>query len=390
MRGEVREPLGRGGEVGKMAKMRVALCITELDIGGAERALVELATRLDPARFDPVVYCLQPRPSSDEASCVPPLEAAGITVHCLGARRGWHIPGALRRLKRLLAEQKPDVVQTFLFHANVIGRIAARRAGVRHVVSGIRVAERHNRWHLWLDRLTTGLVDRHVCVSQAVADFSAEHARLPADRLVVIPNGIDPDRYPAERRADLQSCGLPAGRRAITYVGRLDRQKGVRWLLETAPLWLDRLPDCDLLLVGKGPEQRALEDGCREQGISDRVHLAGWRSDVPEILAASDLLVLPSVWEGMPNVVLQAMASRLPVLATDVEGVRELLGPAADAQVVRYGDTQTFAEKLVALLSDRSLASELGHENRQRVASRFTLDRMLTAYQDLWESLVES
>jgi len=370
--------------------MRVALCITDLDVGGAERTLVELATRLNPTPWEPVVYCLQPRPPSDEASCVPPLEAAGIPVHCLGARRGWHVPGALRRLQRLLAEQKPDVVQTFLFHANVIGRIAARRAGVRHVVSGLRVAERHKRWHLWGDRLTAGLVDRHVCVSRAVARFSAEHARLPADRLVVIPNGIDPDRYPAARRADLSSCGLPAGRRAVTYVGRLDRQKGVRWLVESAPRWLERLPDSDLLLVGKGPEQRALEAACRRRGIADRVHLAGWRSDVPEILAASELLVLPSMWEGMPNVVLQAMAGRLPVLATDVEGVRELLGPAADAQVVRYGDTQAFAEKLVALLSNPSLASELGHQNRQRVADRFSLARMVAAYQEVWESLVAS
>ncbi len=373
-----------------MGKIRVALCITELDVGGAERALVELATRLDPARVAPVVYCLQPRPESDEASCVPPLEAAGIAVHCLGARRTWQIPGALRRLKRLLVDEKPDLVQTFLFHANIAGRIAARRAGVRRVVSGIRVAEQHSRWHLWIDRLTAGLVDRHVCVSQAVARFSAERARLPADRLVVIPNGIDADRYPAECPADLDSCGLRAGRRVVTYVGRLDRQKGVRWLLETAPLWLERVPDCDLLLVGKGPEQGALDIECRERGISDRVQLAGWRTDVPEILAASDLLVLPSIWEGMPNVVLQAMASRLPVLATDVEGVRELLGPAADAQVVRYGDTQTFAEKLVALMSDRALASELGRQNRRRVASEFTLDRMVAAYQDLWESLMAS
>jgi len=373
-----------------MAKIRVALCITELDVGGAERALVELATRLDPARVEPVVYCLQPRPESDEASCVPPLEAAGIKVHCLGARRSRQIPGALGQLKRLLVDEKPDLVQTFLFHANIAGRIAARRAGVRRVVSGIRVAERHSRWHLWIDRLTARLVDRHVCVSQAVARFSAERARLPADKLVVIPNGIDVERYPANQPANLEALGLRADRRVVTYVGRLDRQKGVRWLLETAPLWLERLPDCDLLLVGKGPEQAALEVVSRERGISGRVQLAGWRSDVPEILAASDLLVLPSVWEGMPNVVLQAMASRLPVLATDVEGVRELLGPAADAQIVRYGDTEAFAEKLVALMSDRALASELGRQNRRRVRSEFTLSRMVAAYQDLWESLVGS
>lgn len=369
-----------------MAKLRIALLITDLDVGGAERSLVELAARLDRTRVEPVVYCLKPRPESDEASCVPALEAAGIEVHFLRLARSSQILRAVSRMSGLLAQQEPDLLQTFLFHANFVGRLAARRAGVRPVVSGIRVAERRCRWHLWADRLTAGMVDRYVCVSEAVARFSADRARLPAKKLVVIPNGIDSDRYPAKRAADLEPCGVRPGRRVVTYVGRLDRQKGVRWLVRTARCWLDRLPDCDLLLVGKGPDRPVLERLCAQHGISDRVRFAGWRPDVPEILAASELLVLPSLWEGMPNIVLEAMASRLPVLATDVEGVRELLGTGADAQTVRYGDTQTLADKMVTLMSDRDGAAELGTGNRLRVQREFTMERMVKAYHDLWES----
>ncbi len=373
-----------------MAQLNVALCITELDVGGAERALVELATRLDPHRAKAVVYCLQPRPKSDEASCVPALEAAGIEVHCLGARRTWHVPRALKRLTRLWRKQRPDLVQTFLFHANLLGRIAARRARVARVVSGIRVAERHCRWHLWLDRATAGLVDRHVCVSRAVARFSSERAGLPADRLVVIPNGIDATRYPSPAPADLTQFGVRPGGRVVTYVGRLDRQKGVRWLVDSAARWLEALPECDLLLVGHGPERQAIELLCRKHGLSDRVRLAGWRRDVPEILAASDVLVLPSGWEGMPNVLLEAMASRLPVVATDVEGVREVLGPEADAQVVPYGDTGALAERLVTVMSDGSLAAELARKNRLRAEREFAIQHTVAAYLELWESLVSS
>jgi glycosyltransferase involved in cell wall biosynthesis len=373
-----------------MAKLRIAFCITDLDVGGAERTLVELVTRVDRNRIDPVVYCLKPQPEADEASCLPRLREAGVVVHFLNARRSWRLLSVIRRLRRLLADQGPDLIQTFMFHANLVGRIAARRAGVRRVVSGIRVAERHCRWHLWADRLTTGLVDRHVCVSQAVARFSADRGGLPAARLVVIPNGIDAGAYPADRPAALDSCGVGAGRRLVTYVGRLDRQKGVRWLVGAAPRWLNRLRDCDLLLVGKGPDRAALELLCEQRGISKRVRFAGWRGDVPAILAASASLVLPSRWEGMPNVVLEAMASRLPVLATDVEGVRELLGDEADPQTVPYGDTEAFVKKLLALMSERELARQLGRKNRLRVETEFTLDRMVGAYQDLWESLVAS
>ena len=174
----------------------------------------------------------------------------------------------------------------------------------------------------------------------------------------------------------------------VTCVGRLDRQKGLAWLIEAAQAWLGRLPECDLLLVGRGPQRRKLERMCRRGGIADRVHFAGWRADVPEILAASDLLVLPSVWEGMPNAVLEAMASGLPVVATAVEGVEELLGPAAAAQTVRYGDSQAFADKVVRLMEDREAAAQLGRENRHRAEEDFDLAGMVEAYQTLWEELV--
>jgi len=373
-----------------MAKHQIALCITDLEVGGAERCLVDLATRIDRERFEPVVYCLGPRPGSEKGSCIPALESSGVPFHCLGAR-GWRDALAvLGALTRLLKQQKAGLVQAFLFHANVAGRIAARRAGVRHVVSGIRVAERHSRWHLWIDRLTSRLVQRYVCVSEAVARFSSREAGLPADKLVVIPNGIDLSKCPAVEAADRGALGLPTGCRMVTYVGRLEHQKGVDWLLETAPSWLELLPDCQLLIVGEGPQRPRLERLCREQGIEHRVRFAGWRANVPEILAASELLVLPSRWEGMPNAVLQAMASRLPVLATDVEGVRELLGPEADAQIAPFGDIAAWTRRIVDLLSDPRRAAELGGKNRLRAEKEFSLERMVAAYQGLWEELLSA
>ncbi len=371
-----------------MAETRIALCITDLDVGGAEQAMVALATRLDRSRFTPAVYCLGPEPQVSNASCIPPLKAAGLEVHCLGARRSLGFPAAVWKLRRHFLHFQPDLVQTFLFHANIVGRMAARAARVRAVVCGIRVAERDCRWHLWVDRLTSRWVDRYVCVSQSVAYFSAAQAGLAPERLVVIHNGIDLQRYPAARPALLSDAGVPLGSRVVTFVGRLEPQKGLAWLLEAAAEWLARVPDCHLVVVGRGPNRPSLERLALQRGIAARVHWLGWRSDVPEILAASDLLVLPSRWEGMPNVVLQAMASQRPVLATDVEGVRELLGESADAQTVAYGDTPGLVDKLVRILSDRELAARLGRENRTRSERLFSIDRMVAAYEELWQAIV--
>jgi glycosyltransferase involved in cell wall biosynthesis len=372
-----------------MANAKIALCITDLDVGGAEQAMVALATRLDRSQFTPVVYCLGPTPENPDASCVPPLEAAGVEVHCLGARGVWSLPHVVRQLGEHFARQRPDLVQAFLFHANLVSRIAARRANVRQVVCGIRVAERNSRWHLWLDRWTTRLVDRYVCVSESVAEFCRTRARLPPERVLVIPNGIDCQRYPARDPVAPILLGVPADRRLVTFVGRLEPQKGLRWLIESAPQWLARLSDCDLVVVGRGPEQSSLQRLCDEAGIAERVHWVGWRADVPQVLAASHLLVLPSRWEGMPNAVLQAMASRLPVLATDVEGVRELLGENAEPQVVSYGDTRALVDKLVAILSHPALSAELGTRNRHRAERQFRIDRVVAAYESLWTSLIE-
>jgi glycosyltransferase involved in cell wall biosynthesis len=365
----------------------VALCITELNVGGAERCLVELATRLDRARFTPVVYCLSPAPLPGQSTLIPALQSAGVEVECLGARKAWEALRVVSRLAGLLEERKTQLMQTFLFHANLVGRIAAWRAGVPHVVCGIRVAQRHPAWRLWLDRATHRMVDRYVCVSQSVAAFSASTACLPAGKLVVIPNGIDLSRFTSAPPADAANLGV-AGQRLVTFIGRLEAQKGLPQLLTTARDWLQRLPDCDLLLVGKGPLEPMLRRQCRDAGIAHRVHFAGWRADIPAILAASSLLVLSSAWEGMPNVVLEAMASSLPVVATRVEGVCEVLGAGSREQSVPYGKWEDFSESVVRILSDRKLADRLGSENRQRTEQQFKIERMAESYQDLWEQIL--
>lgn len=367
--------------------VRIALCITELEVGGAERCLAELALRLDRGRYAVVVYSLGPRPANDERSLVPKLESAGIEVCCLGGRRALDAPRVAWKLARRLKAQRAEIVLTFLFHANLLGRIAARWAGSPHVVSGIRVAERERRWRLLLDRWTWRLVDRYVAVSQSVAAFSQRAGGLPAERIEVIPNGVDLAVFDAATPADLTEFGMAPGRRAATYVGRLDRQKGLDELLAQAPDWLQRLPDFDLLLVGDGPQRAELESLALRLGLGERIRFAGWRPDVPAILRASELLLLPSRWEGMPNAVLEAMACRLPVVAMDVEGVSELLGPQRDEQTAPAGEMQLFVETLVAIASSAELRARLGAENRRRVEQAFTLDAMVAAYAALFDEL---
>lgn len=368
-------------------KISLALVITELDVGGAERAFTELACRLDKNRYEVRVYVLGSQPPDDRDGLVRQLTDCGIQPEFFCATRSWQFPWVLAKLWRRLRKQRPQIVQAFLFHANVLAMVAGKLAGVRNIVTGIRVAE-PRRWHLRVSKWLRGWAARHVCVSQSVADYMHTNAALPTEALVVIPNGVDLSRFASVQPADLTQLGVPAERRAIAFVGRLDPQKGLGWLMHLAAQMFTRFERHDLLVVGHGPAREMLERMVAELGLSRWVRFIGWRSDVPAILAASDALILPSQWEGMPNVVLEAMAAGKPIVACQVEGVLEILGPLAESQTVPVGDAAAFVAKLAQIVEDPIHAGRLGAANRQRVVQSFSIDHMALQYDLLYTSLV--
>ena len=366
----------------------IALCITELEVGGAERMFVELATRLDRQRFAPRVYVLGPAPAAGRDELPQRLSADDVPTTFLGATRRWHAPATIARLSACWRRERPALVQSFLFHANLAARLAARAARVPHVICGLRVAEPTRRWRLRIDRATSGLVERYVAVSQDVAEHAVREGGLPADKLTVIANGVDLAQFAGTVPIDPSVLGVPAGRQFFAFIGRLDAQKRPAWLLRMLGDVFARLPEHDLVLIGDGPERAALEQLARELGLESRVHFCGRRADVPEILAAADALVLPSAWEGMPNVVLEAMAAGRPVVACDVTGARELLG-TGDQKIARPDDSAGFARRIVEICGKSTENGHLGDKNRRRAGS-FSLERMVAAYERLWSDALAS
>jgi starch synthase (maltosyl-transferring) len=364
---------------------RVALVITELELGGAEKCLVHLATGLNRQRFVPSVYSLGAEPSDSEL--VSRLERAGVPVHFLDARHAWDYWATRKRLGRLLSAQQPHVVQTFLFHANLLGHDAARKFTHAKRLMGVRVAD-PARFRLRMEARVARAADQVVCVSQGVADFVQRGGRVAAEKLTVIPNGIDPDAGHIAEPLDLESHAISPDRSLLLFVGRLERQKGLDALLPHLASLFTQLPRHDLLVVGDGSQRDPLTQRARRWGLAERVHFVGRQSNMPGLLARSQLLVLPSRWEGMPNVVLEAMASRRPVVATDAEGVPDLLGPLAEQQMVPRGAWPTFIERIVAICRSEELAARLGQSNRDRVVECFTLQQMLRRYELLFESLL--
>lgn len=362
---------------------RIAFCITDLDPGGAERALVQIVSGLAARGWEPCVYCL-----SGPGALVAPLQAAGIPVECLGATSpwAWRVVG---RLTRALREWRPALLQTFLFHANLAGRWAAWRAGVPATVCGLRVAERDAPWRMRLDRWSQRLVRMNVCVSQGVADFALREVGLPPHKLCVIRNGVEFERFAQARAVDWTACGLPPDATVFLFIGRLHPQKGPELLLEAATPWLKQQSSLHLVYVGEGPLRAELEQQIENRGVMSQVHLLGRRDDVPALLKGAAALVLPSRWEGLPNVVLEAMAAGCPVIATDVEGTREVLSHKETGLLCRVNSVAELRDALGRLWSSPELRRRLGESSQRIVREHFTWTSVIESYDRLYRAILE-
>jgi len=373
---------GRGARV--TPAIRIVFCITELDPGGAERALTQLVLNLERDEWEPHVVCLGPRGHFAEV-----LESAGVPVHCLNATGVFSLPRVLFQLTREIRRLQPAVVQTFLFHANILGRIAAKLAGVKVVVSGLRVAERRNSWHGRIDRWTNGLVVSNVCVSQGVAEFSRRVTGLDPAKLVVIPNSVDSDRFAGAPAADLSLFDIPKGSKVFISVGRLDRQKGFDVLIDAVSL-LNPLPsDVYFLIVGDGPDFEKLRLQIAQSKLTRQIRLAGRREDVPQLLKASLALILPSRWEGMANVVLEAMAAGLPVIATQVEGISELVQHGITGLVVASEKPVELKSAINHLLTHPDFIAAAAKNSEALVKKEFTTKASTDAYCNLYRQWLE-
>lgn len=369
--------------------LRVVFCITELDDGGAERALVQIATRLDSGGdgwppHEVAVVCLGP-----EAPLAAPLREAGIRVTCLGWSKPWHLLRR-RRLRDAIMSHQPDAVVSFLFHANVSTRLC--RLGVP-VVASHRVAERGASWHLLLERWTAGRAMRHVAVSEGVRKRLIEAGI--AKNAVVIPNGVDFERF-ANATPDPELWEPDTFR--LLAVGRLHEQKGFGELIDVIRQ-VDGPVPIHLVIAGDGPLRGDLQDklkkdtaredtDTRGRSATCRITLAGRIEDLPPLYRAADLFVLSSRWEGMPNVLLEAAAAGCPIFAAAVEGVREVVGDEATVVPAdwRKGDVAAVViEQLTQLaetqqLDDGRTIREAADSLQRSVRQRFTWDAAAQRY----------
>ena len=316
-------------------------------------------------------------------SCQPFLERAralGIETLALAVRSGRHRRRvAVRQLAAWLRTRR---VEVFHAHAGIIweghaGVDAARTAGVPTVLRTEHLPYMIANWcHREQYQRTLPRVDRVVCVSEEVgASFLAKG--VPARKLRVVRNGIRPRPIRVDRAGVRARLGLDPSARIALTLGRLTRQKGHHSLLKVIPSVITRAPETRFVWAGRGPLEHDLRAEVRRRGLEQHVRLLGQRDDVPALLAASDLLVLPSRFEGLPLVVLEAMAAGLPVVGTRVCGTTEAIADGVTGRLVPIRDRAALAEAILQVLERPALAARWGAAGQLRVAREFSAGRMV-------------
>jgi glycosyltransferase involved in cell wall biosynthesis len=365
--------------------VRALQIIPTLDRSGAEKQLTLLAAGLPRERFD-VRVCVLTRTGPLAAD----LDAAGIPWTLIGKR--WKAdPLALWKLRRHIQEWKPDLVQTWLFAANSFGRAAALSAGVPRVVASERSVDPwKSGWQFGVDRWLARRTAAIVVNSTGVRDFYTRHG-LPNEKFEVIPNGVELPPPSTRTRADLlKELGLPEGARIVGAVGRLWPQKRLKDLIWAADLLKVIRDDVHLLIIGDGPLRDRLERYRRQVRIEDRVHFLGHRADVADLLPHFDVLWLGSGYEGMPNVVMEAMAAGVPVVATDIPGTRDLVQTNVTGYLVPIGDRAGFAKYTRKLLDDDALRNAFGAAGQARMREEFSVAKMIERYAAFYERILAS
>ncbi|MGC9398865.1 MAG: glycosyltransferase [Anaerolineae bacterium] len=367
-------------------RINVLLLITELNVGGAERIVAQLASRLPRDRYNVKVACLY-----DPEAVGADIRAAGIAVIHLDMRSKLDLR-APYRLFRLLREQNIHILHAHLFHANLLAATIGRLTRIPVIIATRHSVEIGGGHREWINRLVRSSHDAVVTVSREVYEAELRRSGTDPGKLVMIPGGVRLSDFDEIVQASPERLrdgwGIQPQSYLIGTVGRFVEPKGYPHLLDAMVRIQAHLPDVKALLVGDGVLRPAMEEKAHALGLSDSVIFTGIRRDVPEILALLDVFVLPSLWEGLPLALLEAMAAGLPVVATRVGGVPEVVVDGVTGLLVPPRDPHALADAILRLLRDPALRRRMGEAGRARVAAHFSVEQMVRKIEALYEQLL--
>ncbi len=366
-----------------------------LEFGGGERFFAQLINRLSGKRYKIMVACLP------TVTFLEKIEGSGALVKSVDMRNRFNVKVILQ-LASLMKREKIDIVHSQGARADFFARIAGRLAKVPFDISivqmpveGFDVALIKKFVYIVLNRFSERFVDRFIVVSDALEKIMIEKHGIEPQRVVKIYNGIEKDEYCIEdeeiarrRIAFRKESGLGKDVPIVGAIGRLVWQKGFEYFIEAIPDVLRKIPEAMFLIVGEGKLKDELNVKSKMLKLEDKIIFTGFRSDIKDILASVDAFAMPSLLEGLPMILLEAMAMMKPIVATKIEGIREVLENGLTGLLVSPKDPQVLSEAIVDLLIHKDKARQMGLTARKVVEERFGVNAMVQKVEGVYEELL--
>lgn len=362
--------------------------ISKLPVGGVENQLLLILKNYDRTKFNPIVCSLL-----DKGEIGKEIEEAGIEVISLNKLKHRFDPTIVRDICHLIKKRNIKIVRTHQYHANLYGRLAGWLAKVPCIVASIHnVYTRDKKIHRRIiNKLLSRFTDKVVAVSETVKHDILMYDGLSEDKVTVIYNGIDINRFSRINGNIIRKeFKIPFDIPVIGTIGRLTFQKGMKYLLEAVSLVKKRSPKIILLIVGDSPIKDELQNYAKALGMDSHVIFTGSRRDVPELLSAMDIFVLPSLWEGLPNALLEAMAAGKPIIATDIPPIREIVNSEKVGILVPPQNCNAIADSIEFLFHNKNFAENLANAARERVFTTFHIKTSVRHYTELFENILRN
>ncbi len=375
-------------------RVKIAHIITRLDLGGAQQNTLYTSRHLDPQRFEVVLLYGAGGELDAEARSGARLVLVKNLVREVSP---WRDLAAFWELRRILRAERPAVVHTHSSKAGILGRFAAWAAGVPVVIHTFHGFGFHDRQAWWIkglyvlvERWAAALATALVFVSKSNQDYARRHGLGDPGSYVLIRSGVKLSDYPARCNAaeKKQSLGLAPDARVILSVGNFKPQKNPEDFLALARRVAAADPRAAFVFVGDGPLRGKLEAGLAQAGLQGRFLLAGWRRDVAELLAASDIFVLTSYWEGLPRALVEAMKSGVVPVCYATDGVIDLVRDGENGYLIAPGDADAMTRRVLGLLSDEPARRRLAAAAADSVGLEFDIDHMVRQQEDLYLRLL--
>lgn len=363
-------------------RVKVMQVTHDLGVGGLPRVVETLCRTIDPTRFEVSVLCLRGKGPLADA-----LEADGFSVVELDRPEGRPDYFAFRRVARVLRERKIDVIHTHNTEPFVNGTIGALMAGTPVVVHTDHARPFPDMFrHMLSEHVLSYFARAMVGVSEHTTENLRRYEKIPERKLRTIINGIEGGKYAADgkRAAVREALGIASDALVIGFASRLAEQKGIPYLLEASVGLAARFPGLHVLIAGDGELDAEMRARASALGLDGTVRFLGVRRDIAELLQAFDVFVLPSLWEGLPMVVLEAMAVGCPIVATAVGGVPDALEHDVSAWLVPPMDVPALETGLATLLSDADRRARFSSNARRRFDERYSAERMAREYERLY------